>query len=65
MDPRYNEIGPGFWGFIATFVLAVALIFLGLSLTRHLRKVRLEAQAAQLAAQQAQAPAGEGSQASD
>ena len=50
MDPRYNEIGPGFWGFVATFALALALIVLGWSLNKHLRKVRLEAAAAEKAA---------------
>ena len=45
MDPEYYEIGPGIWGFIATFGLAVAVILLGMSLTRHLRKVRMQNQA--------------------
>ena len=45
MDPEYYEIGPGIWGFIATFGLAVAVILLGMSLTRHLRKVRMQSQA--------------------
>lgn len=47
MDPRYNEIGPGFLGFVATFALAIALIVVGWSLNKHLRKVRLEAAATQ------------------
>lgn len=43
MDPNYYEIGPGWAAFVATFALAFAVILLGRSLTKHLRKVRLEA----------------------
>ena len=43
MDPKYYEIGPGWAAFVATFLLTVAVIVLFRSLTKHLRKVRLEA----------------------
>lgn len=43
MDPKFYEIGPGWPAFVATFALAVAAIVLFRSLTKHLRKVRLEA----------------------
>ena len=43
MDPNYYEIGPGWAAFVATFALALAVILLARSLTKHLRKVRLEA----------------------
>lgn len=47
MDPKYYEIGPGFGAFLATFLLAVAVIVIYRSMSRHLRKVRLEAQRSQ------------------
>lgn len=43
----YYSVGPGFLGFVATFFLAVALVLLYRSLTRHLRKVRRDQQQAQ------------------
>jgi len=43
MDPNYYDIGPGWAAFVATFALAFAVILLARSLTKHLRKVRLEA----------------------
>lgn len=39
-DPEFYQIGPGFWGFLATFVMAVGVIVIYRSLTKHLRKVR-------------------------
>jgi hypothetical protein len=39
-DPEYYQVGPGFWGFLATFVMALAIIFIYRSLTKHLRKIR-------------------------
>lgn len=39
-DPRYYQVGPGFWGFLATFVMALAVIVIYRSLTKHLRKIR-------------------------
>lgn len=44
MDNNFYEIGPGFLGFVATFVIAVALVLLYRSLTKHLRKVRHDEQ---------------------
>ena len=43
MSPDYYTIGPGWAAFVATFVLALAVILLARSLNKHLRKVRLEA----------------------
>jgi len=43
MDPNYYDIGPGWAAFVATFALALAVIVLARSLTKHLRKLRLEA----------------------
>lgn len=43
MDSKYYATGPGFAGFVVTFAIAVALILLYRSMSRHLRKVRLEA----------------------
>ena len=43
MSPNYYDIGPGWAAFVATFALALAVILLARSLTKHLRKVRLEA----------------------
>ncbi len=40
MDTAYYEIGPGFAGFVATFAIAIALVLLFRSMSRHLRKVR-------------------------
>jgi len=37
---EYYEIGPGFAGFVATFAIAIALVLLFRSMSRHLRKVR-------------------------
>ncbi|WP_291381620.1 hypothetical protein [Demequina sp.] len=39
-DPRYYQVGPGFWGFLATFVMALAVIVIYRSLSKHLRKIR-------------------------
>jgi hypothetical protein len=39
-DPKYYQVGPGFWGFLATFVMAIAVIVIYRSLTKHLRKIR-------------------------
>jgi len=39
-DPQYYEVGPGFWGFLATFVMALGVIVIYRSLTKHLRKIR-------------------------
>ncbi|WP_409484958.1 hypothetical protein [Arsenicicoccus dermatophilus] len=36
----YNQIGPGFAAFVVIFALALAVWFLGRSMTRHLRTVR-------------------------
>lgn len=46
-DPEYYQIGPGFWGFLATFVMAVGVIVIYRSLTKHLRKVRRDEERAQ------------------
>ena len=46
-DPQYYEIGPGFWGFLATFVMALAVIIIYRSLTKHLRKIRRDEERAQ------------------
>lgn len=43
MDSKYYAIGPGFAGFVVTFALVLALVLLVRSLTKHLRKVRLDA----------------------
>lgn len=40
MDPKFYEVSPGFGGFLVTFAMAVAVILLMRSLTKHLRKVR-------------------------
>lgn len=45
MDTAYYEIGPGFAGFVATFAIAIALVLLYRSMSRHLRKVRRDAMA--------------------
>ena len=47
MDPKYYQIGPGFGAFLATFAIALAIIVIYRSLTKHLRKVRRDAEAAQ------------------
>lgn len=39
-----QSIGPGFLGFVVTFALAAACVLLFRSLTRHLRKVRRDAE---------------------
>lgn len=58
MSPDYYTIGPGWAAFVATFVLAVAVILLARSLNKHLRKVRLEAAGrAQAAAAHPERPA--------
>ena len=44
MDPKYYQVGPGFWGFVATFVMALAIIVIYRSLTKHLRKIRRDAE---------------------
>ncbi|MCH8612158.1 hypothetical protein [Arsenicicoccus dermatophilus] len=36
----YNQIGPGFAAFVVVFALALAVWFLGRSMTKHLRTVR-------------------------
>lgn len=46
MDAKYYEIGPGFWGFLVAFVLAVAVIVIYRSMSKHLRKVRKDAEVA-------------------
>ena len=43
MDSKYYATGPGFAGFVVTFALVVALVLLVRSLSKHLRKVRLDA----------------------
>jgi hypothetical protein len=44
VDPKYYQVGPGFWGFLATFVMALAIIVIYRSLTKHLRKIRRDAE---------------------
>lgn len=39
-----QSIGPGFLGFVVTFALAIACVILFRSLTRHLRKVKRDAE---------------------
>ncbi len=39
-DPDFYTIGPGFLGFLATFVMALAVIVIYRSLNKHLRKIR-------------------------
>ena len=56
----YYEIGPGFAGFVATFAIAIALVLLFRSMSRHLRKVRHD----ELAQQEALRAASAGSAAS-
>lgn len=46
-DPEFYQVGPGFWGFLATFVMAVGVILIYRSLTKHLRKVRRDEERAQ------------------
>lgn len=46
MDPNYYEIGPGFAGFVVAFVMAVAVIIIYRSMSKHLRKVRMDEQQA-------------------
>lgn len=46
-DPQYYEIGPGFLGFLATFVMALGVIIIYRSLTKHLRKIRRDEERAQ------------------
>lgn len=45
MDPKFYEIGPGWPAFVATFAMTIAAILLFRSLSKHLRKVRVEAAA--------------------
>lgn len=64
MDTAYYEIGPGFAGFVATFAIAIALVLLYRSMSRHLRKVRrdeMAQQEARRAAAAGTADAGQGS----
>lgn len=50
MDTQdYYSVGPGFLGFVATFFMAVALVLLYMSMRKHLRKVRRDAQLAEQA----------------
>jgi hypothetical protein len=49
VDPKYYQVGPGFWGFLATFVMALAIIVIYWSLTKHLRKIRRDAEREQAA----------------
>lgn len=49
MDPNYYQVGPGFWGFLATFVMALAIFLIYRSLSKHLRKVRRDAEREQQA----------------
>ena len=49
MDPKFYDIGPGFPAFVAAFALAISLAVLYRSMSKHLRKVRMDAQAAQAA----------------
>jgi len=46
-DPQYYQVGPGFWGFLATFVMALSVIIIYRSLTKHLRKIRRDEERAQ------------------
>lgn len=46
-DPDFYQVGPGFWGFLATFVMALGVIVIYRSLTKHLRKVRRDEERAQ------------------
>lgn len=46
-DPQYYQVGPGFWGFLATFVMALGVIVIYRSLTKHLRKIRRDEERAQ------------------
>ncbi len=46
-DPNFYQVGPGFWGFLATFVMALAVIVIYRSLTKHLRKIRRDEERAQ------------------
>jgi hypothetical protein len=39
-NPNPNIVSPGWAGFVVTFLLAVAVILLVRSMTKHLRKVR-------------------------
>jgi len=55
-NPDYYAIGPGWAAFVATFALALAVIFLARSLNKHLRKVRLEAASSVQAAAPAARP---------
>ncbi|WP_291379988.1 hypothetical protein [Demequina sp.] len=52
MDPKYYQVGPGFWGFLATFVMALAIIVIYWSLTKHLRKIRRDAEREQVEREQ-------------
>lgn len=46
-DPQFYQIGPGFLGFLASFVMALAVIIIYRSLTKHLRKIRRDEERAQ------------------
>ena len=46
-DPDYYTVGPGFYGFVATFVMALAIFVIYRSLSRHLRKIRRDAERAE------------------
>jgi hypothetical protein len=59
VEPNYNQIGPGFWGFLATFIMALAIIVIYWSLTKHLRKIRRDTE------RQREAPTQKASRAED
>ncbi len=46
-DPDFYVVGPGFLGFLATFVMALAGIVIYRSLNKHLRKIRRQEERAQ------------------
>lgn len=46
-DPQYYQIGPGFLGFLATFVMALSVIIIYRSLAKHLRKISRDEERAQ------------------
>lgn len=67
MTPEQLAISPGIGAFVTVFVLAVALVFLAFSMSKHLRRVdrhrieaemRAEFEAERAAAQEAEAESG-------
>jgi len=42
MSQQYYDVGPGFWGFVVVFCLAIAVWLLSRSLTRKVRRQKLE-----------------------